>query len=104
MKRKCWHEYPWKDGDIMESYECWGTTMREASPFHTTLKFLYFTRGRSSSLAWFVTSDGITVPMFLSNLEEIIPSLENGQITATWIVVKKGQNYGVAIEELPKVH
>ena len=100
-KRKCWHEYPRAANGDMLSYPDWKSTMDEANPFDAELFFKGFTRGRSSALAVFTTGLGMEVPMFLSNLEEIFRLIKNGHISGRWIVVKKGQNYGIAIEELP---
>ena len=74
--------------------------MSEAKPFDSELTFTRFERGRSSALAIFTTDLGVEAPMFLSNLDEIFNMIERGRISGRWIVVKKGQNYGIAAEEI----
>lgn len=99
-KRKCWHEYP-ASSLGMASYPDWTTRMEPAEPFDAILTFDTFSRGRSSAVAWFITDKDTSAPMFLSNLQEIVHLLKDGQISGRWIVVKKGENYGIALEELP---
>ncbi len=99
--RKCWHEAPqMKNGD-MSPYPSWNDTMQPCEPFETTLRFCSISRGRSSAIALFFRSDGRQVPMFMTHLQEVIPLLKDGALKARWVVVKMGENYGVALEEPP---
>ncbi len=104
MKRKCWHEYPVNVNGDMSAYPSVYDQMAPAEPFDAELTFDRFARGRSSAVALFDLCTGVSAPMFLSNLQEIIHILKDGKIRGRWIVVKKGENYGIAIEELPEVH
>lgn len=65
--------------------------------FFSTLTFSHFSRGRSAAYAHFIAVSGMKCTMFLKELEEAIPYLENGSLTGTFTFCKHGQNYGVKL-------
>lgn len=68
--------------------------------FDDTLLFEYFSRGRSSVKAHFVSCNtNKKYEMFISNLGDVIKAngLIEGKIKGKFTFVKKGQNYGIAL-------
>lgn len=71
---------------------------RPNDPFETTLVLVGQERGRSA--ARFIWEDPTTqtrYPMFMSGMLDLVKNhtIIKGIVTATWIVVKRGQNYGL---------
>ena len=97
MTIKSWHEVPVDDEGNVHSYPGWRTTMTPVEPFEDTLTFDHFERGRSSALAIFRRSSGATVPVFLTDLDEMIPMMAGGCATELFGYAKRGQNYGVKL-------
>lgn len=74
-------------------------TWEDNKPFHTTLAFKEFERGRSSVNAIFEDKGApvnIEVPMFLTDFEDVVVrGLSPLQLKGTFEYVKRGSNYGV---------
>lgn len=86
---------PWLD-DI----EWWDAD----EPLQLTLDLKTFSRGRSSAVFIWTSRDGRDWPMFLGELSElmIFDTITNGRPSNTrWRVVKRGQNYGLAMAPQP---
>lgn len=77
----------------------WGShgEYRDNYEFFTTLTFSHFSRGKSAAYANFICTSGMKCTMFLRDLEEIMPFLENGSVTGSFTFVKRGQNFGVKL-------
>lgn len=82
-------------------YGAYGTPIdwRPNEPFKATLTVKMLERGRSAARIWFEDPDGRRYPMFGQSLIETMQKLvfTNGTAEATWIVVKRGANYGIEI-------
>lgn len=71
-------------------------------PFTATLSIVSLERGRSAARFWFEHSEtGVLYPVFGQGLVEILAksNVYAGEVSGTWIVVKKGQNYGIELYE-----
>lgn len=71
--------------------------------FEDVLSFEYFSRGRSSVKAHFVSENtGLKYEMFISDFEDVLKSnrIANCRIKGKFTFVKKGQNYGVMLVEI----
>ena len=72
---------------------------REVRPWHDTMLVTGIQRGRSA--AFFLMIGGErgqdSFPMFLSDFADMVKTatVERGTVTGWWVVVKKGQNYGI---------
>lgn len=71
---------------------------RPNDPFEATLALVNCERGVSA--ARFIWEDPTTqtrYPMFMSGMVDLVKGhkIIKGIVTATWIVVKRGQNYGL---------
>jgi hypothetical protein len=100
-KRETWPEYPVnKRTGWMQAYYGYDWETREvaASPFTAMMEFTRFERGRSSAIAIFTDASGAEWPMFLTHLAEVLPRLKNGTLKASWVIAKRGTNYGIALE------
>ena len=84
--------YPWPSEGIV-----W----QDNVPFHRRMQFTGYYRGRSAAGFEMVDHDGFVYPVFMSDMDAIIKhGIESGgYIEATWIVSKRGQNYGVLMVE-----
>lgn len=65
--------------------------------FKGTLQFKHFLRGCSAANAIFENEKGKTLVMFLKDLSEAIPYMNNGIIQGEFTFVKRGQNYGITL-------
>lgn len=99
MSGKCWHEAPFDRDGNQQTYPGWGCEMRPVEPFEDTLEFIGFSRGRSAANMDFGRSDGTTVSMFLTDAERAVPQMIRGTVTGRFVYVKRGMNYGVALED-----
>ena len=100
-KRETWPEFPVnKRTGWMQSYHgsAWETSQLDATPFAALMEFTRFERGRSSAIAIFTDASGAEWPMFLTHLAEVLPRLTNGRLQASWVIAKRGTNYGIALE------
>lgn len=83
----------------LASYAGYGTPeWRPNEPFHATLDLVDMERGRSA--ARFIWNHGATrtrYPMFMAGMLDIAKNtvIDYGAVTGWWIVVKRGQNYGI---------
>jgi len=71
---------------------------RDNDPFEATLKIVRLERGRSAARFWFRDETNlIEYPFFGQTLVDMLSqsTMVNGVVTGTWIVVKKGANYGI---------
>lgn len=67
-------------------------------PFEATLVLVNYERGRSAArFIWEDPDTSTRYPMFMSGMVDLVKGhrIEKGVATATWIVVKRGQNYGL---------
>ena len=73
---------------------------RPNEPFEATLTIRDLERGRSAARFWFEDEvNQVRYPFFGQTLVDMLSSatMVNGKVTATWIVVKKGSNYGIEL-------
>lgn len=93
-----------KSGGLHSYYGSWlesDTEWKEVSePIELTLKFKDYGRGRSSVVLYFedVNREGAVYPMFISDFSNafaigILHPITHG----SWLVVKKGANYGIQV-------
>lgn len=71
---------------------------RPNEPFEATLLLVNYERGRSAArFIWEDSTTSTRYPMFMSGMVDLVKGhrIEKGAATATWIVVKRGQNYGL---------
>lgn len=90
-------DYSQKDGNGRPRiYE---TDWRLNDPFEETLQFEQMQRGRSAAYSLWKDPEGHTYPMFMSDLEELLINkiIRNGVVRCTWIVKKRGSNYGIGL-------
>lgn len=75
-----------------------GADWRPNDPFEATLVLVDYERGRSAArFVWHDQQTDTRYPMFMSGMLDLVKnhSLHKGRVTATWQVVKRGQNYGL---------
>ena len=73
---------------------------RPNEPFVATLTIRYLERGRSAARFWFEDESTNTMyPFFGQTLVDMLAgsNMIQGRVTKTWIVVKKGANYGIEV-------
>lgn len=72
-------------------------------PFQAEMELVTFGRGRSAAtFHWKKVDDGRKFPMFMTDMVDLIKfgSVINGRTPLQkWVVVKRGQNYGLAFYE-----
>jgi len=84
----------------MNGYQNKDVIFKDNFIFEDTLCFVEFQRGRSSAIAKFHRSSTNTYcTVFLSDLAEIIKNMKYGNIQGTFTFCKKGQNYGLKLED-----
>lgn len=69
-------------------------------PFRARLKLDRLERGRSAARFWFIDQEtGTHYPFFGQGLVDMLSqvTLVNGEVTGTWIAVKRGANYGIEL-------
>ncbi len=75
---------------------------RPNEPFEATLTLRRLDRGRSAARFWFEDEDSKTFyPFFGQTLVDMLSesTMINGRVKGTWIVVKKGANYGIELHK-----
>lgn len=80
----------WSAGDKID----W----RPNEPFEATLTIRALERGRSAARFWFEDEENkVYYPFFGQTLVDMlsVSDMSKGKVTGTWIVVKKGSNYGI---------
>ena len=73
---------------------------RANDPFDATLRIVRLERGRSAARFWFRDETNlIEYPFFGQTLVDMLSAstMVNGVVSGTWIVVKKGANYGIEL-------
>ncbi|MER7281183.1 hypothetical protein ABT369_42790 [Dactylosporangium sp. NPDC000244] len=87
--------YSYLDGEYSVPY-----TMRPNDPFRATLTVDSMRTGRSAKYLIWRDEHGHHYPMFISDLTAMLPlvTVRLGEVSGTWIVRKKGQNYGIALD------
>ncbi len=96
-------EYTWgKPGEqASEGYGQYATPIEWVpnEPFVATLTIRELERGRSAARFWFTDEEGTWYPFFGQGLVDMLSAvnLEHGTVTATWIAVKRGANYGIEL-------
>ena len=95
---------PYDDRGNLRDY-VWGSSeWRPNDPFHATLTYVGYTRGRSAAGFVWADDEGHNYPMFMKQMDELLTEgrigidLLHGTsiVTGTWQVVKRGSNYGIA--------
>jgi hypothetical protein len=95
---------PFDERGLLHYPESWrGIEWRPAPAFDASLRFDDYSRGRSAAyFNWMDDSTGLRYPMFLADLADLIRGanlLQGETLTNRWRVVKRGQNYGIAVED-----
>ncbi|WP_238009469.1 hypothetical protein KZZ52_26640 [Dactylosporangium sp. AC04546] len=88
------------DGNLLHYVDPWATpTMRPNEPFKAALQVEMMESGRSAKYLIWRDGDGRRFPMFIIDLVDMLQRAEvlQGAVEATWIVRKRGQNYGIAL-------
>lgn len=80
--------------------DVWTKGWEDNTPFEDTLTYLYYCRGRSAAYFMFRRSNGKTVSVFMTDMNEMIPLMQLGKITGTFIFSKRGKNYGCTLLEV----
>ena len=74
---------------------------RPNTPFEECLTLEGMRSGMSAKYVIWRTMDGRTFPMFIADLIDLVRRAENGilggQVTARWMVSKRGKNYGIRL-------
>lgn len=82
-------QYPYHDSQIT-----WETN----EPFTATMRLVTFQRGRSAARFVWEDQNGTKYPMFMSGMEDLVKNsvIEHGEVhESRWIVVRRGENYGI---------
>lgn len=95
QKRSQTHRLETRDG-VWEDLEI---VWRDNVPFEDTLTFVGdWSRGRSSvNFMLTSTKTGGTLPAFIVDFAEMVQHMNHGVITGTFVVAKRGQNYGIKL-------
>ncbi|MBB3094429.1 hypothetical protein FHR83_002081 [Actinoplanes campanulatus] len=74
-------------------------SMRPNVAFAATLTLDSMRSGRSAKYLVWRDAEGHHYPMFISDLTTMLPlvTVRRGVVSGTWIVRKKGQNFGIAL-------
>ncbi|GAA3247869.1 hypothetical protein ACFO1B_38980 [Dactylosporangium siamense] len=75
-------------------------SMRPNVAFTATLTLDSMRTGRSAKYLVWRDTGGHHYPMFISDLTTMLPlvTVSRGVVSGTWIVRKKGQNFGIALD------
>jgi len=94
---------PFDDKGNMQEYPWRPKEWREVGSFDSGMELVGISRGQSAVRFRLKADDGTIYPTFLHDMEYIMHSPEgiaNGKVpTARWVFVKRGQNYGIALEK-----
>jgi len=88
-----------RDGD---GYKKVGPEWRKNEPFHDSLTFVGFSRGRSAANLDFRRENGTNVTVFLKEFCDMVPHMVGGVIKGKFQFTKRGQNYGCLLIEAAK--
>jgi hypothetical protein len=93
-----WPGYGFGSGEIQS--ENWKAEWRDNVPFTAELVLTGTARGRSAMrFLWKSTATGHAFPMFATDMAALAMSAEGvcgGVASGQWIVMKRGENYGIA--------
>lgn len=72
---------------------------RPNEPFTATMTLQELARGRSAAYFWWTDQVGHRYPMFMSDMVDVVKlaTTAGGVVTDTWIVRKRGANYGIGL-------
>lgn len=96
---------PYRNGDLLPYAPTgWqlsaGAAWLDNVPFHATLELGGIERGRSAAhFLWNDADSGANYQMFMTDVADLMQSaqgVQGGKVRGWWIVVKRGNNYGVA--------
>lgn len=89
------------DGNLLHFADRWAVPDRWVpnEPFRACLEVEGTVSGRSAKYLIWRGTDGRRFPMFVADLVDLLrrTDVTMGVVEATWIVRKRGQNYGVAL-------
>lgn len=106
---------PYVDGNLQDwvgvkQHEQFGFTgkgceWRENTSFYAKMTYVGYSRGQSSTKFTWMDEGGNFYPMFVTDLDAVLVdglisfSQEGGPVAilGTWIVTKRGQNYGIKL-------
>lgn len=95
---KAEYKIPFDDNGNMLTYDRrYQIEWRDNCQFEDTLTYKCYGRGRSSAVFVFTKSDGKTVSMFMTDIDDIIPKMVNGVLSGTFTYTKRGTNYGIKL-------
>lgn len=95
-------EVPWIGPDLVDYVGGWNQDKiiwLPNEPFMAMLKLEGYTRGRSAAqFKWKHVITGGTMNMFMTDMTDLLQNntLHCGAILTTWIIKKRGSNYGIA--------
>jgi hypothetical protein len=92
-------EKQWKDDPRTYLDPVW----LEAEPLTYTLVLVEMRRGLPAAyFVWRELDSDVTYPMFIADMVDLIKrgSIKAGVVTATWVVSKRGQYYGIKATEV----
>ena len=111
MSRKTDFKVPYKNGKLQHyaransfadpEYGNQGEEWRDNKPFRATMVIAGMNTGPYAKSVLWMDGDGYFYPMFLIDLVDTlkIANVVNREITADWIVCRRGSNYGIRIYE-----
>lgn len=100
---------PYRNGELQQyaygnsfghpEYGRSGEEWRENIPFEATMTISDMYSGRSAKGLIWTDENGKKYTMFVSDAIELLAKtvINKGSVTGTWIVRKRGQNYGIGI-------
>lgn len=92
-----------ENGDLMHYPEGWYTNIewRKVEPFQGRLRLEGYARGRSAAYFYWLDGQGHRYPMFLADVAALLQERDvvAGEVHGWWRVVKRGQNYGLALHD-----
>lgn len=85
-------------GNMLEYVGYGDVDWRDNDPFHTEMFVINYERGRSAVRVILQSgATGAKYPMFISDFVDLAMNhrIKYGEVSATWVGCKKGQNYGI---------
>lgn len=95
------YQIPFDTAGNQQSYLSSGAIMKDNFVFEETMTYRGYDRGRSSATLLFMDSKGKHYSMFLSDFDALMrkKGLTGDTVKGRWTFVKKGMNYGLALED-----
>jgi hypothetical protein len=99
---------PYHKGELLSYPDSWlmkDGEWRDNAPFTASMIVSGYGRGRSSAYFILKNEQGKSFPMFMTDMTDLIERtvIRCGVITGeTWVVTKRGQNYGVKLHAISK--